>query len=157
MRHAGIGQGHQHRVLNQVRADAIRWLNPDTLSPAEEHVWAKLDLLKEALNQRFFLGIRRLEAHLTVYPAGSTGYAQHLDTFQGDDLRVVSVIVYLNERWSDTDGGGLLLYPGASATPLRILPECGQLVCFLSSEVPHAVEPNQRARYTFTGWFRRDD
>ena len=74
---------------------------------------------------------------------------------------MLSVVVYLNDNWSDDDGGELILYDNqllaSSDTDTRIVivtPNLGTIVVFLSEEFPHEVLPAKGDRYSIAGWFR---
>src|SRR5690606_676284 len=113
------------------------------------------------VNRHLFTGLRSFEAHYAIYPAG-TRYARHLDQFQGDRNRSISCVFYLNERWTDEDGGQLRLYLPSSGggaeneCVVQLLPVAGTLVCFRSDRVPHEVLPSLRERRSVAGWFRTD-
>jgi SM-20-related protein len=100
--------------------------------------------------------LQDFEGHYAAYPAGA-GYARHMDRLRGDDRRVVSLVLYLNDAWDPEDGGELCLYSGeGEAQPAaRLAPRGGTLVCFLSAHVPHEVMATRRTRWSLSGWFRR--
>jgi SM-20-related protein len=156
-RAAGVGRGTNHQVRTEIRGDSVRWLESGTLTPLQAAVWERLEMKRQALNRRLFLGLSWFEGHLAIYPEGAA-YVKHVDTFKDDSARTVSYVLYLNQDWREADGGQLRLY--ARAAPDRVerdvLPEAGTLVCFLSAETPHEVLPPARPRYSFTGWFRTD-
>jgi SM-20-related protein len=69
----------------------------------------------------------------------------------------VTVILYLNDSWTEQDGGALRLYfPDESGTEKKIdiLPLGGRLVVFVSGEVPHKVLPTYKERISVTGWLK---
>lgn len=151
---AGIGHGVQHRQQASVRSDRTRWLVGDT--PAQEAYLAQMESLRLSINRGLFLGLFDYECHFAHYPPGAF-YRRHRDAFSGDDARVVTTVLYLNEDWQERDGGELLVWPaGAAVEPItRVSPQGGTLVCFLSETFPHEVLPAQRDRYSIAGWFRR--
>ena len=108
------------------------------------------------MNRELALGLFALEAHLALYPVGAR-YGCHLDRFQDDDHRVISVSLYLNSDWGAEDGGALRLYLGEpESEPYEdVLPTAGTLVCFLSGKFHHEVLPSRRERLSVTGWFTR--
>ena len=150
---AGIGHVAERR--SDIRGDDIHWVEQQ--APL---AWAlqqrELAQLKDALNSSLYLGLHDFEGHYAAYPAGA-GYARHVDRFRGDNRRVLSVVLYLNEQWDPEDGGELCLYAGEDAKEpaARISPEGGTLICFLSEHVPHEVLPTRRVRWSLSGWFRR--
>ncbi|MCU0754872.1 MAG: 2OG-Fe(II) oxygenase [Xanthomonadales bacterium] len=152
LRPAGVGRAHARVEARTIRGDAIAWLDRD--QPAAAALLDRFEALRQVLNETFFLGLKRIEAHLACYPPGA-GYARHLDRFRDDDARVISAVLYLNEGWDPVDGGQLRLYPQDS-DPLDVQPEAGTLVLFRSADLPHEVLPATRERWSVAGWFRRD-
>ena len=151
-RSAGVGR--DGRVETAVRGDEIRWLDEAVASPVLRTVFARLERLREAVNRELHLGAVELELHFAVYPAGAT-YAVHVDRFRDDDVRVLSLVLYLNEAWDAADGGTLRLYLGQGQEPVDVLPRGGTLAVFLSDRFPHEVLPSRRERLSLAGWFRR--
>lgn len=152
---AGVGSG-QAAVMSAVRGDDILWVEADDPHPAVRQYVEATEALRQAVNREFFLGLHELESHFAVYPAG-THYNKHLDRFRDDDRRTLTAIVYLNEDWSEADGGLLRFWPdpsGAGAS-IDIVPRGGTLVTFLSERYWHEVLPARRARLALTGWFKR--
>lgn len=145
----GRGAGLQRSGL---RGDSTRWLEDDSVVPAERSYWAALHQLRIALNRSLLLGLQTLEAHYALYPPG-TGYARHRDRFRDDDARVLSSVLYLNEGWQPADGGALRLHLPEGAQD--VLPAGGTLVLFLSAEIEHEVLAATRERASIAGWFRR--
>lgn len=153
---AGIGRGREHQVCPEIRGDEILWLDPGSRADAQRALLDRIEALRLALNRALLLGLFEFEGHLAIYPAGSV-YRRHLDRFRGVESRTVTCVCYLNEAWSDLDGGQLRLY----ADPLEpeagtdILPLGGRLVTFLSGDYPHEVLPARRERVSVTGWLKR--
>jgi len=150
---AGVGQG-KAAVRSEIRGDHILWVDESRADPALQAALARLEALRQAVNQALFLGLFDVELHFAVYPPGS-GYQRHLDRFRDDDRRTLTVILYLNEDWNRADGGLLRFWPEADGAPLEIVPAGGALVAFLSERFWHEVLPARRERLSLTGWFRR--
>jgi SM-20-related protein len=170
LRPAGVGRGRRlfpaepgseiHPTIRPgIRSDRIRWIDPAALRAAEAPAWGRLEELRVAFNRTLFLGLKRLEAHVALYPEGGH-YERHVDRFHDDSHRIVSVVVYLNPTWDDAWGGHLCLYDAAAtngAPPRRtVSPTWGRLVCFLSDSIPHEVRPTTHPRLSLAGWFRDD-
>jgi SM-20-related protein len=150
---AGIGHIAERRT--DVRGDDIHWVEEEApLAWSLQH--RELAQLKDAINATLYLGLNDLEMHYAAYPAGA-GYARHMDRFQGESRRALSLVLYLNESWDPEDGGDLCLYPDAAAVEpvARISPRGGTLVCLLSEHVPDQVKSTRRTRWSLSGWFRR--
>lgn len=151
LRRAGIGRGKGRRLADGIRGDWIRWL--DGASPAQRLFLAQLEVIRQEVNRALMLGLFEIEAHFALYPPGA-GYQRHLDAFQQENPRRLSAVLYLNRHWRRAQGGELAIYDGNHRELLRILPEAGTLVLFLSQRIPHAVLPTQRPRASIAAWFR---
>jgi SM-20-related protein len=146
---AGIGNSKSLQIQETVRGDYIQWLDKQQSPASVKTYLTRLDELVQFLNQALFLSLKDIEAHLTVYPAGSF-YKRHLDQFKQDDHRKLSVICYLNNDWKEEHGGQLRMYlPDQS---LDVLPTAGRLVIFRSDQIEHEVLPATRIRLSITGW-----
>jgi SM-20-related protein len=150
---AGIGQGTQNQIREQVRSDKIHWLARATANPVQTVLWGKLDSLQLALNRSLYLGLKDFEGHYAIYPVGGF-YRRHLDSFRHDGARTVSCILYLNQDWQKADGGELRIYE-KDGSHVSVDPVGGTMVCFLSHESEHEVMPSLRTRSSFVGWFKR--
>jgi SM-20-related protein len=149
---AGIGAGARHAMRTEVRSDLVLWLEEPGATEAQRNCLARFEALRTALNRELQLGLVDFECHYACYPAGAC-YGRHLDRLAGDDRRVLSCVLYLNERWAADDGGELRLYPEGGVQ--QVLPQGGSLVAFLSESFEHEVLPAGRERWSLTGWFRR--
>ncbi|RTE67278.1 2OG-Fe(II) oxygenase [Amphritea opalescens] len=151
-RQAGIGRQEAYIKADTIRRDEICWIDNQTDAGRAWLEWA--DQLQQVINRRLFLGLFSFESHYAHYQAGDF-YKVHRDAFRGQQNRVLSMVAYLNPNWQAADGGELLIYPSEGDTPLlRVVPEFGTLVVFLSEEFPHEVLPAQEDRYSIAGWYR---
>lgn len=153
---AAIGNKFNEQVVSEVRGDFILWLDRESGGPASSMFLRRIDELIAYLNRTCFLGIAQREFHYAVYPEGSF-YQRHLDAFQNDDRRKLSVIVYLNDSdWQEGDGGELVIYPNNStdSEEVKVTPWGGQLVIFESQLLEHEVLPAHRDRFSITGWLK---
>jgi len=108
------------------------------------------------LNKTCFLGILHKEFHYALYPEG-TYYKRHIDTFQNDDRRKLSIVCYLNEDgWLPENGGELVLYlhENGEETEKVIYPFPGRVVIFESQIIEHEVKPVNKERMSITGWLK---
>ena len=156
---AAVGKGDQKQVRAEIRSDEVLWMDPTALSPLQVVFWEKIEELKQVLNRRCFLGLKSFEGHFARYPIGSF-YKRHLDQFHAVPHRIVTVILYLNDSWTEADGGQLRMYfpqEDGSERIEDVLPVGGRLVVFLSEEIPHEVMPTQKERISITGWLRNID
>jgi SM-20-related protein len=156
---AAVGKGDQKQVRTEIRSDEVLWMDPTALSPLQAIFWEKIEELKQVLNRRCFLGLKSFEGHFARYPIGSF-YKRHVDQFHAVPHRIVTVILYLNESWTEADGGQLRMYfpqEDGSERVEDVLPLGGRLVVFLSEEIPHEVLPTQKERISITGWLRNID
>ena len=155
-RHAGIGKGDAFTIRPEIRSDKVLWMENFNLTPLQAKYWALVEEIRMGINQRCYLGLRSFEAHFAMYPPGSF-YLRHLDQFSQVKYRVVTIILYLNDSWSeDQDGGALRMYlPSEDGEEiLDVFPEGGKLVVFLSGEIPHEVLTTYKERISITGWLR---
>lgn len=153
-REARIGRGSQLQDEKRIRSDEIYWLADQSDEPAEKALLETLEEFRRGLNERLFLGLSDFEVHFARYAPGAS-YGRHVDRFQSDDARTVSVVLYLNENWNREDGGLLNLYP-EEQEPIEIVPTLGKMVCFMSAELEHEVIPSHsRPRLSLAAWFRR--
>ncbi|MFG6136554.1 2OG-Fe(II) oxygenase [Halomonas sp. B23F22_10] len=152
---AGVGRGREHHLRRDIRGDAIRWLDRESL--AQRRYLEAMGELQKALNQALFLGLFEYEAHFAQYPPGAF-YRRHLDSFRGRANRVISTVGYLNPDWPADGEGEMVIFdehdPDRELT--RVRPEAGTFVCFLSDRVPHEVLPTRYPRASIAGWFRRN-
>jgi SM-20-related protein len=119
----------------------------------ERELAGRFEALRLELNQELMAGLVDFEGHFARYPAGA-GYSRHVDQLSGSDVRVLSAVLYLNDEWSDEDGGQLRLHLGDGGSR-DVTPLGGRLVVFRSEQFEHEVLPARRERLSFTGWFRR--
>jgi SM-20-related protein len=149
---AGIGRKNDYVADGLVRTDAIHWINDESKAGKAWLSWAAA--LQQLLNRSLFLGLRSFESHFAHYKPGNF-YKKHLDAFKGEKNRVLSLILYLNPKWQENDGGELLFQ---TLTPISetvsVIPNLGTLVVFLSEDFVHEVLVAQRDRYSIAGWFR---
>lgn len=153
---AGVGREGAYQLDAQTRGDQILWLDRDKAEPSQRQYLALLEELRQAVNGDLFLGLHTLELHAANYPPGGF-YRRHLDGFRHDNLRILTVILYLNQRWHARDGGALRLFLDAHPDGdfVDVLPESGRLVAFLSERFHHEVRETHRFRSSITGWFSR--
>jgi|SRR5437773_3182443 len=150
---AAVGHGADRVERTDVRGDRIRWLEATTGDTGEWALHDALEALRLAVNREQQLGLFEFEGHYAIYPAGA-GYVRHIDRFRDDDARVLSIVLYLNDRWRNEDGGMLRLHL-ARGRSIDVIPQEGTLVAFLSDRFAHEVLPARRERYSIAGWFRR--
>ena len=151
---ARVGKDNQLNRIETIRGDTIQWLSGETA--AQMQFLAIMEHYRQALNRHLFLGLNELEAHFAHYPPGM-GYQRHLDSFQNNNLRRITIVVYLNPEWNEADGGQLQIFDGENVIE-EVSPLGGTLVSFVSEEIPHQVAVTQQHRYSIAGWFRvRDD
>ena len=150
---AGIsGAGNLH-LDNDRRRDKIHWLE-DKESVQKEFLDFS-DGLRHYLNRSLYLGLSYYEAHFAIYDKGDF-YETHLDAFRNSKNRVVTTVYYLNEEWSENDGGELIVYDENNKKIATVIPNSNTLVVFMSEKFPHEVLSANRKRYSIAGWFRVD-
>ena len=153
---AAIGNKLNETIEKTVRGDFILWINEKDAGVAEKIFFSKINSLVDYLNRTCFLGILQKEFHYAVYPKG-TFYKRHLDTFQNDDRRKLSLVCYLNdENWKPENGGELVIYKNEKGieVPRSIYPLPGRVVIFESQILEHEVKPVNTTRLSITGWLK---
>jgi SM-20-related protein len=153
---AAIGNRLNETIEKSVRGDFIFWLNESEANTAEKSFFHKINDMISYLNKTCFMGILHKEFHYALYPKG-TFYKRHLDTFQNDDRRKLSMVCYLNdENWQPDYGGELVIYINENGleTEKTIYPFPGRMVIFESQLLEHEVKPVEQKRLSITGWLK---
>lgn len=150
---AGISGAGDLHLDNDRRRDKIHWLEHDAKVQSEFLDFA--DGLREHLNRELYLGLSYYESHFAIYEEGDF-YEKHLDAFKNSKNRVVTTVYFLNEEWSDEDGGELIVYDAKDKLLAKILPKANTLIVFMSEKFPHEVLSTKKKRYSIAGWFRID-
>jgi len=153
---AAIGNKTNEVIEKEVRGDFILWLNEADAGENELLFFNKINPFISYLNKTCFLGILFKEFHYALYPKG-TFYKRHLDTFQNDDRRKLSLVCYLNdEDWKPENGGELVIYKiiDGVENPITIYPYPGRVVIFESQLLEHEVKPVNTMRLSITGWLK---
>lgn len=150
---SAIGNRVNEEIDKTVRGDFILWMDEKNANETENIFFNKINELVGYLNKTCFLGILYKEFHYAVYPKG-TFYKRHLDTFQNDDRRKLSIVCYLNENnWLVENGGELTIY--TENNELDILPLPGRVVIFESQILEHEVKVvKESERLSITGWLK---
>ena len=119
---AGIGKNQNHQINESIRGDYIHWIDKNSAPDPLRVYLDKLGHLVQFLNESLFLSLKDYEIHLTIYPAG-TFYKRHLDQFNRDDHRKLSVICYLNADWTTDQGGQLRHVSSSMKKPSKYCPQ----------------------------------
>ena len=151
---SAIGNRTNELIEKAIRGDFILWMNEVEAGENEKIFFNKINTLIEYLNRTCFMGILHKEFHYAVYPKG-TFYKRHLDTFQNDSRRKLSIVSYLNdENWLKTNGGELVIYKEDGSEEI-IYPLPGRVVIFESQILEHEVkEVKNSERLSITGWLK---
>lgn len=146
------GIGNQQNLLKEksIRNDRIYWLDNNSHNEFEAKFFQELNRFIDYLNFTCFTGINSYEFHYAVYEPGAF-YKKHVDQFSNDKRRKFSFIMYLTEDWQEGDGGELMIY---DENPIKISPEGGRIVFFMSENVEHEVLVTSKQRLSITGWLK---
>lgn len=147
-RHANLTQG-QH--ISHIRGDQIRWIDEDCF--AGKLYLQTIGELAQFFNQTLFTGICHWEAHYACYPIGF-GYQWHSDNPKGRDERVISAVFYLNNDWTNDDGGAIAIIDKQEKMQV-LLPKANRFIIF-DSNLQHQVQIAHRQRYSIATWLRKD-
>lgn len=153
---AAIGNRTNEVVARSIRGDFIKWINEADTEEAEQLFFKKINSFIDYLNRTCFMGILHKEFHYALYPEG-TFYKRHLDTFQNDGRRKLSMVCYLNkEDWKPENGGELTIYTKehGKEAEVDIYPLAGRVVIFESQELEHEVKSVKVPRLSITGWLK---
>ncbi|MED7818529.1 MULTISPECIES: 2OG-Fe(II) oxygenase [unclassified Francisella] len=147
---SAIGNRLNENLERSIRSDFIFWLDETRFA---QTFFSKINSFIEYINKTCFAGIVTKEFHYAIYPQGSF-YKKHIDTFQNDDRRTISIVCYLNEIWQPSFGGQLKLY--LDDKDLEIFPTNGKIVLFNSKAIEHEVLPvlTENKRLSITGWLK---
>ena len=149
---AGIGRKEDYTKIMSIRSDEISWITNESNAGALWLDW--VFNLQSYLNQRLFLGLATFESHFAHYSPGSF-YKRHFDAFQGEANRVLTVVAYLNPDWNNNDSGEFVLYRDEQDHEgIKVTPNYGTVVVFLSEDFPHEVLPSTKNSFSIAGWFR---
>lgn len=153
LQNAKIGRLDKLALSPEIRRDKIKWL--DSSTEAQKLFFTQLEHLRVELNKNLMLGLFDVEAHYAVYQKGDF-YKKHLDSFKGSENRIISIVIYLNQNWHESDGGSLHIYQNMDdqAPLFSVAPTWGKTIMFLSEEIPHEVQVSNKTRYSIAVWFR---
>ncbi|MEZ9061359.1 MULTISPECIES: 2OG-Fe(II) oxygenase [unclassified Vibrio] len=149
---ARIGRNDEVTRESTIRSDKIQWVRRDMGQPASLFL-DKMEQIRLAANQAFFLGLFEYEAHFAKYEKGDF-YQKHLDCFKGNENRRLTTVFYMNDEWTEEDAGELVVYDLKDNHIATIPPKSGRLFVFLSEQFPHEVLPTNTERFSIAGWFR---
>lgn len=147
---SAVGNRLNESLERSIRSDFIYWIDEAKLAKV---FFDKINDFINYINKTCFAGIVTKEFHYAVYPQGSF-YKKHIDTFQNDDRRTISIACYLNKNWQKSDGGQLRLY--LESQELEIFPTNGTIAFFDSKIIEHEVLPvlSENKRLSITGWLK---
>lgn len=134
-----------------LRSDKIHWLDRSHNNVHENDFLDLIDTFVAHLNATCYTGITGYEFHYALYEK-DTFYKKHIDQFRNNELRQYSMIMYLNENWTEKDGGELCIHHTDHLQ--HIAPVSGKGVFFKSSELAHEVLVTNKPRMSITGWLK---
>jgi SM-20-related protein len=154
LKKAAIGNRVNKSIRKNIRGDYIQWIDELKANSVEKSFFDRINDFKEYLNTTCFMGLLHQEFHYAVYPIG-TFYQKHVDTFQNDDRRKLSMVCYLNDHsWKTSNGGELVLYP-ENLPEIIVHPMPGRVVIFESQQLEHEVKVVKNdERLSITGWLK---
>lgn len=147
---AGIGKLDKHLIQENYRSDKIKWINPQACLPATKAYLTILEGMMQQISREFFLSLKDYECMYAIYPEGSF-YKKHKDQFEQQAHRIVSVVLYMNENWTEAFGGQLIIDKEEGTQVVN--PIFNRLV-FFKSELWHEVVPCHAERFSITGWMK---
>ena len=145
---AKIGPSDSENRITEIRSDYTYWLDK-TRDQELSVFFDTIEDLMAIVSRGLFLSLQGYEFHFAHYPQGAY-YKPHLDQFDQRGNRMLSLVIYLNQKWEKGDGGELKIH---NEKPFQIDPIDNRAVLFFSDRVLHEVLPAIKERYSLTGWF----
>ena len=152
MMSAGIGNAQVKDKNQKIRGDKTCWLDGKSKNSAELEFLDMVAQFMGHLNKTCFTGLNSCEFHYALYEEG-TAYTKHRDQLKNDYNRKFSMISYLNENWTDSDGGNLIVHRDEETQ--EIAPNNQKTIFFQSDIIEHEVAITNRPRMSITGWLKR--
>lgn len=140
------------RQKQTFRSDKIYWMDKKSKNTDELAFLDQVEAFIGYLNASCYTGINSYEFHYALYDEGSC-YKRHRDQFNNDSGRKYSLVSYLNDDWTEEDGGLLLIHQDGNTQ--SIIPNAQKAVFFKSDEMEHEVTVAGRQRMSITGWLKR--
>lgn len=151
LRNAGVGRMGSHRHDETIRQDLIAWVDADT-EERFRRVTVLFEEVRKAANEYCWMGVKRFDTQIAMYPGDGAQYDRHRDAFHGQSSRVLTAIYYPNVGWEPAHGGQLRVFFANDGTE-EIDPVGDRLVVFLSEILDHQVLPVFSARAALTAWY----
>jgi SM-20-related protein len=152
MLNAGVGNTRIKDINKKIRGDKTCWLNAESKDDAEMEFLDMIAQFMGHLNQTCYTGLNACEFHYALYEEGSF-YKRHKDSFKNDNSRKYSMISYLNDNWTENDGGQLIIHHKEEMQ--KILPMSQKAIFFQSDVLEHEVAVARRPRMSISGWLKR--
>lgn len=114
-----------------------------------------IDGLKEKVSplQGIF---ERSDLMFSIFAGDGARFAKHVDNTTADGRRL-TMVIYLNPGWEESQGGALRLSEGYVEGQMRpmvdVYPVAGRIVMFLSAAIPHEVLPTFAERHAISIWY----
>ncbi len=151
---AGTGNRKDKNQDKKIRGDKIFWIEKKNKFENEKEFIEQIEDFIDYINKTCFTNIKSYEFHYSLYETG-TFYKIHKDQFKSDNSRKFSLISYLNENWSEEDGGQLLIYQENGLPKIKkISPNTCKAVFFQSDELEHEVTTTNKERMSISGWLK---
>lgn len=147
---AGVGRLGGHRLDQSIRQDLVAWLTPESATEFQE-IQLLFESVRIAVNEHCWLGLKRFDTQIALYPGDGARYDRHRDAFHGQTNRRLTAIYYPNVDWRPDHGGQLRLHFGDISEDIE--PLADRLVIFLSEYLDHQVLPVFHPRAAITAWF----
>ena len=155
LKYSGIGSKANFHQDKSIRGDKINWVESNSIDEFEIDYLCKIDRFIMHLNNSCYTSIKSYESHYAAYEKMSF-YKRHFDQFKNQKGRQFSIILYLNQNWTEDDGGHLCLYH-ENGEIKEISPLGGRMIFFRSDEMEHEVFPSlTRTRFSIAGWLKND-
>lgn len=169
---AKIGQDSTNELNTDIRVAETCFIGRNKLqdSPLNSNRDKLYDILDTLCSDLSKNSVVALDGSLNeflyaFYPKGGF-YRRHRDAIPNSAsvLRQYSLLLYLNDNWTEDDGGQLrthrdgggdFLPEGQEPNYIDVEPRGGTLVLFKSDKIPHEVLDTNSKRYAVVGWYNR--
>lgn len=145
---AKVGSAQNESRVAEIRTGFNFWIDKER----DVQIKSFFDIADEIIQniaQNLFLSLQGFEFHLAEYPTGGF-YKPHIDQFDNRSNRMITLVLYLNPDWTNSDGGELKIHGENS---ILVEPIMNRVILFRSDVVLHEVVLSNNERRSLTGWF----
>ena len=154
---AKIGKNETERLDIESRGDKIAWIT-QYYQESQQKFFQQLKAYQIQLEKQLNIPCSKVSVQLACYEGSGKRYVRHSDVKQvygeaiEEDVRILTLVYYLNPEWEKEHGGCLRIYSNHSNDSFDIEPLANRLVVF-PSFLEHEVLPSfAKTRWALTIW-----